>query len=215
MYSYMTRLLFPSFQPVDCERDSFLVTLCFALCLLARRALGTASHPHSARLVNPWVSKWSDVNSHYFFNILPSKQVTRIKQMINKIQNSNAKKSMNNQIWLARPVNLKMNGPFFWESSVIFIKCYQKSEYNLGINWSGRTVLFNKGLQRFTCFWLPSSLESFLYGLHALFKGDFRITDPKDEWVFADMDLLRKVVAPGVRMSLKLHQVRNSMYLDL
>ena len=48
-----------------------------------------------------------------------------------------------------------------------------------------------------------------MYGLHALFKGDFRITDPKDEWVFADMNLLRKVVAPGVRMSLKLHQVGN------
>ena len=48
-----------------------------------------------------------------------------------------------------------------------------------------------------------------MYGLHALFKGDFRITDPKDEWVFADMDLLRKAVAPGVRMSLKLHQVGN------
>ncbi|XP_022800219.1 pecanex-like protein 1 isoform X2 [Stylophora pistillata] len=84
--------------PVECERDSFLATLCFALCLLGRRALGTASHPQSA------------------------------------------------------------------------------------------------------------SLESFLYGLHALFKGDFRITDAKDEWVFADMDLLRKIVAPGVRMSLKLHQ---------
>uniref|UniRef100_A0A674K6U4 Pecanex-like protein n=1 Tax=Terrapene triunguis TaxID=2587831 RepID=A0A674K6U4_9SAUR len=49
------------------------------------------------------------------------------------------------------------------------------------------------------------SLDSFLYGLHALFKGDFRIT-AKDEWVFADMDLLHKVVAPAVRMSLKLHQ---------
>ncbi|XP_074118509.1 pecanex-like protein 2 isoform X1 [Sminthopsis crassicaudata] len=49
------------------------------------------------------------------------------------------------------------------------------------------------------------SLDSFLYGLHALFKGDFRIT-PRDEWVFADMDLLHKVVAPAIRMSLKLHQ---------
>ncbi|CAM4536369.1 unnamed protein product [Lepidochelys olivacea] len=49
------------------------------------------------------------------------------------------------------------------------------------------------------------SLDSFLYGLHALFKGDFRVT-AKDEWVFADMDLLHKVVAPAVRMSLKLHQ---------
>ncbi|XP_078256157.1 pecanex-like protein 2 [Rhinoraja longicauda] len=49
------------------------------------------------------------------------------------------------------------------------------------------------------------SLESFLYGLHALFKGDFRIT-AKQEWVFEDIDLLHKVVAPGIRMSLKLHQ---------
>ncbi|XP_007522976.2 pecanex-like protein 2 [Erinaceus europaeus] len=49
------------------------------------------------------------------------------------------------------------------------------------------------------------SLDSFLYGLHALFKGDFRIT-ARDEWVFADMDLLHKVVVPAIRMSLKLHQ---------
>uniref|UniRef100_A0A8C2UVY6 Pecanex-like protein n=1 Tax=Chinchilla lanigera TaxID=34839 RepID=A0A8C2UVY6_CHILA len=52
---------------------------------------------------------------------------------------------------------------------------------------------------------MAMSLDSFLYGLHALFKGDFRIT-ARDEWVFADMDLLHKVVAPAVRMSLKLHQ---------
>lgn len=49
------------------------------------------------------------------------------------------------------------------------------------------------------------SLASFLYGLHALFKGDFRITS-RDEWVFVDMDLLHKIVAPAIRMSLKLHQ---------
>uniref|UniRef100_A0A8C1V537 Pecanex-like protein n=1 Tax=Cyprinus carpio TaxID=7962 RepID=A0A8C1V537_CYPCA len=84
--------------PVESEKDSPLVTLCFGLCILGRRALGTASHSMSA------------------------------------------------------------------------------------------------------------SLEPFLYGLHALFKGDFRITSPRDEWVFADMDLLNRVVAPGVRMSLKLHQ---------
>ncbi|XP_056657309.1 pecanex-like protein 3 isoform X3 [Monodelphis domestica] len=53
---------------------------------------------------------------------------------------------------------------------------------------------------------MAASLEPFLYGLHALFKGDFRITSPRDEWVFADMDLLHRVVAPGVRMALKLHQ---------
>ena len=52
------------------------------------------------------------------------------------------------------------------------------------------------------------SVEYFLYGLHALFKGDFRITSTRDEWVFldTDMELMRKVVAPGVRMSVKLHQ---------
>lgn len=51
-----------------------------------------------------------------------------------------------------------------------------------------------------------SSLDYFLHGLHALFKGDFRITSSKDEWVFADMNLLQQVVAPGVRTALKLHQ---------
>ncbi|XP_014279000.1 pecanex-like protein 1 isoform X1 [Halyomorpha halys] len=51
-----------------------------------------------------------------------------------------------------------------------------------------------------------SSVEFFLYGLHALFKGDFRITSPRDEWIFSDMELLKSVVAPAVRMSLKLHQ---------
>ncbi|XP_072314081.1 pecanex-like protein 1 isoform X2 [Eucyclogobius newberryi] len=53
---------------------------------------------------------------------------------------------------------------------------------------------------------MSSNLESFLFGLHALFKGDFRISSIRDEWIFADMELLRKVVVPGIRMSLKLHQ---------
>ncbi|XDA78640.1 hypothetical protein R6Z07M_008675 [Ovis aries] len=53
---------------------------------------------------------------------------------------------------------------------------------------------------------MSSNLESFLYGLHALFKGDFRISSIRDEWIFADMELLRKVVVPGIRMSIKLHQ---------
>lgn len=56
-----------------------------------------------------------------------------------------------------------------------------------------------------------SNLESFLYGLHALFKGDFRISSVRDEWIFADMELLRKVVVPGIRMSIKLHQVRDEL----
>ena len=50
------------------------------------------------------------------------------------------------------------------------------------------------------------SVEVFLYGLHALFKGDFRISCPRDEWIFADMKLLETVVVPAVRMCLKLHQ---------
>ena len=51
-----------------------------------------------------------------------------------------------------------------------------------------------------------TSVDFFLFGLHALFKGDFRITSVRDEWVFSDVELLRKVVAPGVRMCVKLHQ---------
>jgi len=66
------------------------------------------------------------------------------------------------------------------------------------------------------------SVDFFLCGLHALFKGDLRITSPRDEWVFCDMELLRRVVAPGIRMSLKLHQVTfhiglfspNTSYID-
>ncbi|KAL4715719.1 hypothetical protein ACJJTC_006298 [Scirpophaga incertulas] len=51
-----------------------------------------------------------------------------------------------------------------------------------------------------------TSVEFFLYGLHSLFKGDFRITCARDEWVFTDMSLLHSVLAPAIRMALKLHQ---------
>jgi hypothetical protein len=50
------------------------------------------------------------------------------------------------------------------------------------------------------------SVEFLLFGLHALFKGDFRITSSRDEWVFQDMELLKQVIAPAVRMAVKLHQ---------
>uniref|UniRef100_A0A0N5AAH9 Pecanex-like protein n=1 Tax=Syphacia muris TaxID=451379 RepID=A0A0N5AAH9_9BILA len=57
--------------------------------------------------------------------------------------------------------------------------------------------------------------ESFLYGLHALFKGDFRITSQRDEWIFVDMDLLKNVLSPAVRMALRLHQDHfTGEYLD-
>merc|ERR1711994_25798 len=53
-----------------------------------------------------------------------------------------------------------------------------------------------------------SSAEPNLHNLIKIkkYSGDFRITCTRDEWVFSDMELLRKVVAPAVRMSLKLHQ---------
>ncbi|CAI9723870.1 1,Pecanex 2,Pecanex 3, pecanex [Octopus vulgaris] len=49
-------------------------------------------------------------------------------------------------------------------------------------------------------------VDYFLFRLHALFKGDFRVTSSRDEWVVKDVELLRRVVAPALRMSLKLHQ---------
>ncbi|RWS23124.1 Pecanex-like protein 1, partial [Leptotrombidium deliense] len=51
-----------------------------------------------------------------------------------------------------------------------------------------------------------NSVEFLLYGLHSLFKGDFRVTSPRDEWVFQDINLLNLVIAPSVRMAVKLHQ---------
>lgn len=50
------------------------------------------------------------------------------------------------------------------------------------------------------------SLASFQHGYYTLFKGDIRIQSPKDEWVFNDMDILKRTIIPGVRMGLRLHQ---------
>lgn len=49
------------------------------------------------------------------------------------------------------------------------------------------------------------TVESLLFGLHALLKGDFRVTSLHDEWIFKEMRLFKLVVIPAVRMSLKLH----------
>ncbi|KAI6196811.1 Pecanex-like protein [Aphelenchoides besseyi] len=51
-----------------------------------------------------------------------------------------------------------------------------------------------------------NAAESFLYGLHSLFKGDMRIGSIGDEWVFTDPSILTSVISPAVRMALKLHQ---------
>lgn len=50
------------------------------------------------------------------------------------------------------------------------------------------------------------TVESLLLGLHALLKGDFRITSLHDEWIFQEMQFFKLVVIPAVRMALKLHQ---------
>lgn len=50
------------------------------------------------------------------------------------------------------------------------------------------------------------TVESLLFGLHALLKGDFRITSLHDEWIFQEIGFFKIVVIPAVRMSLKLHQ---------
>ena len=60
-----------------------------------------------------------------------------------------------------------------------------------------------------------ANAENFLYGIHSLFKGDFRDTCVKDEWIYADVDLLRTVIAPGVRMALKLHQEHFAVHDEL
>ncbi|VDM18791.1 unnamed protein product [Hydatigera taeniaeformis] len=52
---------------------------------------------------------------------------------------------------------------------------------------------------------LNNALETFLHYLHDVFKGDVQIS-AKDDWVFADVDLLRIVVTPAMRVALKLYQ---------
>jgi len=49
------------------------------------------------------------------------------------------------------------------------------------------------------------TVDSLLFGLHALLKGDFRVTSLHDEWIFQEMRFFKVVVIPAVRMSLKLH----------
>jgi len=50
-----------------------------------------------------------------------------------------------------------------------------------------------------------TSRDAFLQRFHALFKGDFRITSQKDEWIYGGVDLLDQVLAKAVRFALQLH----------
>lgn len=42
-----------------------------------------------------------------------------------------------------------------------------------------------------------------------------RIVHPADEWVFATLDILERVISPAVRMALKLHQDHFAAVVDL
>ena len=50
-------------QPLDSEKDSPLVLLCFGLCVLGRRALGTAAHHMSRLFSNLYYNKFTFYNS--------------------------------------------------------------------------------------------------------------------------------------------------------
>lgn len=95
--------------------------------------------------------------------------------------------------WISYCAQRRENVPDYGRDSRLVSLCF-------GLSLLGRRALGAASHNFLT------SVEFFLFGLHALFKGDFRITSVRDEWVFCDMELLRKVVAPGVRMSVKLHQ---------
>ena len=80
------------------------------------------------------------------------------------------------------------------------------SVFGWALSLAGRRVLGNATQQLvdtpFTSMWNIS----FLHGVYALFKGDYRINCPKDEWIFADMDILHRVISPALKIALKLQQ---------
>ncbi|VDO03119.1 unnamed protein product [Rodentolepis nana] len=53
--------------------------------------------------------------------------------------------------------------------------------------------------------YVNNGLETFLHYLHDVFKGDVQISI-KDDWVFADVEILNLVVTPAMRVALKLYQ---------
>ncbi|KAL0490109.1 pecanex-like protein (C-terminus) [Acrasis kona] len=50
------------------------------------------------------------------------------------------------------------------------------------------------------------NINLFLDRLHQLFKGDYRITSFKDEWLFSDFTLLSNVIAPALKSGLRMYQ---------
>eukprot|EP00002_Diphylleia_rotans_P026387 TRINITY_DN5254_c0_g1_i7.p1 TRINITY_DN5254_c0_g1~~TRINITY_DN5254_c0_g1_i7.p1 ORF type:complete len:1167 (+),score=193.48 TRINITY_DN5254_c0_g1_i7:86-3586(+) len=47
--------------------------------------------------------------------------------------------------------------------------------------------------------------DYFLESFHGAFQGDFRVTAPQDEWIFADLSILHDVALKALRLSLHLH----------
>ncbi|KAI6650492.1 Pecanex-like protein 1 [Oopsacas minuta] len=80
------------------------------------------------------------------------------------------------------------------------------SVFGWALSLAGRRVLGNATQQNVDTPFSSMWNISFLHGVYALFKGDYRINCPKDEWIFADMDILRRVISPALKIALKLQQ---------
>uniref|UniRef100_A0A0X3Q7K1 Pecanex-like protein n=2 Tax=Schistocephalus solidus TaxID=70667 RepID=A0A0X3Q7K1_SCHSO len=92
--------------------------------------------------------------------------------------------------------------------------CLQRSLRNCSIDSTEQSLLMSLcyaiGLLSRRCLGGVSShpnsaLETFLHYLHDVFKGDVQVAS-KDDWVFRDVDILKLVVTPAMRVALKLYQ---------
>lgn len=64
-----------------------------------------------------------------------------------------------------------------------------------GISLVGRRTLVAASHNR------HSSVESFLFGLHALFKGDFRISCSRDDWVCMIIYIIQYIIMLSIMNS--------------
>ena len=51
-----------------------------------------------------------------------------------------------------------------------------------------------------------TTTEFLLRGIHAMLKGDLRLTSARDDWVLVDVEMLHSVVSPALRIAIKLLQ---------
>lgn len=124
-----------------------------------------------------------------------------------KLKKEQAKQEQRKQERRPTSKDPKVPGPSIEEPSPVVTHSINSSKDSILVSLClALTLLARRTLATASHSASSLGVEFFLHGLHSLFKGDFRITSTRDEWVFADMELLHSVVAPGVRMSLKLHQ---------